>query len=90
MPLWGKSKGTVADKPKYLSTDTNADVEVRKDLCVGAQPADVGTTAGGTRVPVAAPGAGLIGDAGWTQPAGGNGNPNAKREVLVCLKSMTA
>ena len=25
-------------------------------------------------------------DAGWTAPAGGNGNPNADREVLVTIR----
>ena len=86
MPLWGNSKGTTSDKPKFLyagsqTTDSNGldhpkDADLKTN-CVGY----VGSDLSGNR---------SRGGQGWTAPAGGNDNASAKREVLVAMKGMTA
>ena len=73
MTLWGSRKQT-GNEPKHLIDDANAEKEVRKARIDGSTPAE---TAGDK-----------AGHAGWTMPAGGNDNPNAQRECIVCMGSM--
>ena len=75
MPLWGVRQSEADDKPKHLVDDVNAKKEVQKDECVGVKKTDVGGKVGSEP--------GTNRGSGWTMPAGGNGNPNADREVIV-------
>lgn len=70
MPMWGTTKADAADKPKHLVDDTDAPKEVQKAECTGILESEADGKNG----------------SGWTMPAGGCGNVDAQREVIVCCK----
>ena len=72
MPLW-KADDTPNDRPQFLTTQTSGvKPELQRSNVVGVDAVEAGTSA-------------KVNHQGWTVPAGGNDNPNAQRETLVCV-----